>query len=205
MKNKSKGISLNWMSKTYDLITPIEGSKFRQNQIRLLDLKERESVLDVGCGTGSLTMTAKRAVDSVNIIGIDIAPKMVKRAKEKAEKQKMDIQFKAASIDKLPFKNESFDIVISSLMMHHLPVRMKITGLKEIYRVLKKGGRFLLSDWGRPNYIIGYIMVLSHIWMESTRTQLFGRLPDYIKKAGFKNIKLVKKGAFMEHYLAYKD
>ena len=91
MKNKSKGISLNWMSKTYDLITPIEGSKFRQNQIRLLDLKERESVLDVGCGTGSLTMTAKRAVDSVNIIGIDIAPKMVKRAKEKAEKQKMDI------------------------------------------------------------------------------------------------------------------
>lgn len=201
---KSKGISLDKMSGTYDFLVPTEKSKFRQKQIGLLHLKDGESVLDCGCGTGILTVLAKIGVGSGNVAGIDIAPKMIEKSKNKAEKYNLDIEFKTASIDNLPFENETFDAVISSWSMHHLPVNVKKNGLKEIYRVLKKNGRFLLSDWGKPHYFLGYIGVLFFIWMKSTRVQFFGKLPFYLKEVGFKKIKLVKKGLFMEHYLVNK-
>jgi ubiquinone/menaquinone biosynthesis C-methylase UbiE len=84
------------------------------------------------------------------------------------------------------------------------PVTVKKRGLEEIYRVLKKGGRFFLSDFCSPHYDTIPIMYLMFIWISSTRYQLFGKLPRLIEESNFATIKLPKKGLFLEYYLITK-
>ena len=203
---KSKGISLGYLSKYYDLITPAHRRRFRRNQIDLLKLREGERVLEVGCGTGVLSLLAKMIVgDGGAVEAIDIAPKMVARARQKAEKAGLLINFSVASIDELPYGDGIFDAVISSLMFHHLPLRIKERGLEEVYRVLKPGGRLLLCDFSSPRYLVFPIAFLMFIWISSTRYQLFGRLPALFEASSFRGAKLVKKGMFLDYYLLAKE
>jgi ubiquinone/menaquinone biosynthesis C-methylase UbiE len=203
---KSKGISLGYLSKYYDLITPADRSRFRRNQIGLLDPREGERVLEVGCGTGVLSLLAKMIVGEGGAVeGIDIAPKMVARARQKAEKAGLPINFRVASMDELPYRDGVFDAVISSMMFHHLPLRIKGRGLEEVYRVLKIGGRFLLCDFCSPHDLVFPIAYLMFIWTSSTRYQLFGRLPALFEASSFQGAKLVKKGIFLEYYLLLKE
>lgn len=203
---KSKGISLGYLSKYYDLITPSDRSRFRRNQIGLLDPREGERVLEVGCGTGALSLLAKMIVGENGIVeGIDIAPKMIAKARKKAEKAKLPINFRVASIDELPYRDGVFDAVISSMMFHHLPLTVKGRGLEEVYRVLKTGGRFLLCDFCSPHPLVLPIAYMMFIWTSSTRYQLFGRLPALFQTSSFRGAKLVEKGIFLEHYLLLKE
>jgi len=205
MEEKSKGVSLNYLSGYYDKITPGERSRFRRKQIRLVNLRKGEKVLDVGCGTGALTIQSKLVVGEAGTAeGIDIAPKMVAEAQRKANTGDLKIGFRIASIDELPYPDECFDVVISSMMFHHLPIEIKKRGLEEVYRVLKKGGRFFLCDFCSPHYLTIPIMYLMFIWMSSTRYQLFGKLPKLIEESNFKTMKLLSKGFFLEYYLITK-
>jgi ubiquinone/menaquinone biosynthesis C-methylase UbiE len=159
----------------------------------------------VGCGTGVLAILSKlRTGNKGKVYGIDIAEKMVASARKKAEKYGLEIDFRVASIDDLPFPDKHFDVVISSMMFHHLPVAIKETGLKEVRRVLKDDGRFLLSDFGAPNMFMAPLMGLFFIWTGSLRYQLLGKLPALIRKTGFADIRLVRKGAIIKHYLIRK-
>jgi ubiquinone/menaquinone biosynthesis C-methylase UbiE len=202
----SKGISLGYLSKYYDLITPAHKSRFRRNQIALLNLREGERVLEVGCGTGVLSLLAKMIVGEGGAVeGIDIAPKMVARARQKAEKAGLAINFRVASIDELPYRHGVFDAVISSMMFHHLPVATKGRGLEEVYRVLRTGGRLLLCDFCSPRHLAFPIACLMFIWISSTRYQLFGRLPALLEASSFRGAKLVKKEMLLEYYLLFKE
>jgi len=202
----SKGISLDCFSKYYDLITPRDRSRFRRNQIGLLNPREGERVLEVGCGTAPLSLLAKMIVGEHGAVeGIDIAPKMVAKARRKAEKAKLPINFGVASIDELPYGDGVFDAVISSMMFHHLPLTVKRSGLEEVYRVLKVGGRFFLCDFCSPRHLVFPIAYLMFIWTSSTRYQLFGRLPALLEASSFKGAKLLKKGMFLEYYLLLKE
>lgn len=205
MEEKSKGISLDYLAEHYDKITPTHRSRFRRKQIGMLNLKEGEKVLEVGCGTATLSMLAKQVTKDTGIVeGIDLACKMLVKAQDKARAFNLQIGLKCASIDALPYPDECFDAVISSLMFHHLPVEVKKRGLEEVYRVLKRGGRFFLSDFCSPHYLTLPIMYLMLIWMAPTRYQLFGKLPGLIEQSRFDTAKLVKKGLFIEYYLMTK-
>lgn len=171
----------------------------------LMELAAGEHVLDVGCGTGSLSILTRMAVgDTGQVCGIDIAPKMIRKAQEKAGRFKLDIDFRCASITGLPFPDERFDVVSSSLMFHHLPVPIKREGLKEIHRVMKENGRFFLADFCTPSAISAPLMFILLVWRRSTRYQLLGRLPGFIAEAGFKDIRLAKKGCFLEYFIIRK-
>ncbi|MFC1531823.1 class I SAM-dependent methyltransferase [Thermodesulfobacteriota bacterium] len=205
MIEKSKGITLGYLADYYDILTFTERSKFRSKQISLINLQEGEKVLDVGCGTGALSILAGLLVgETGKIEGIDLAPEMIEKAKAKAKKNKLKIKFRTASIDELPYPDEFFDVVISSMMFHHLPIEVKKKGLEEICRVLIKGGKFFLSDFCSPHYITIPIMYLMFIWISSTRFQLLGKLPKLIEESSFKTMTLLKKGFFLEYYLMTK-
>jgi ubiquinone/menaquinone biosynthesis C-methylase UbiE len=206
MKKKSQGISLDVLSDYYDLLTFTEKSKFRRKQIALMDIHKGEKVLDVGCGTGALSILSKIAVgESGQVEGIDLASKMISKSQHKARKANLKINFKTASVSDLPYPDNLFDLVISSMMFHHLPVDVKKKGLNEIYRVLKDKGRFFLCDFGSPHILTIPFMYLMLIWISPTRFQLFGRLPGLIRECQFKNIELKKKGLFLEYYLITKS
>lgn len=105
----------------------------------------------MGCGTGALAIAAKGFVGAGGqVAGVDPSPEMVARARRKAAKAGVEARFDMGTIEALPFPDETFDTVLSSLMLHHLGDDSLERGLGEIARVLKAGGRFLAVDIGGP-------------------------------------------------------
>jgi ubiquinone/menaquinone biosynthesis C-methylase UbiE len=121
---------------------------FRQKVVDLARLQAGESVVDVGCGTGTLAIAAKRRVGPTGkVYGIDASPEMIAKASKKAKKAGVEVVFKSGIVEALPFQDESFDAVLSTLMLHHLPAAAREQGVREMRRVLKPGGRVLALDF----------------------------------------------------------
>jgi ubiquinone/menaquinone biosynthesis C-methylase UbiE len=129
-------------------------------------IRPGDSVLDVGCGTGEVTLLAKTSAREGKVYGIDPAPEMIAVARRKAARKRLDVDFRVGVIEALPFPDSSIDVVTSSLMMHHLPEELKVRGLAEIYRVLKPGGRLLIADFMRPTGSF-----INHLFIAFTRHQ----------------------------------
>src|SRR5262245_48657087 len=148
------GRVLHWAA-GYDLlvwlVTHRSDRAFREELARLAHLRPGESVLDVGCGTGTLAIVAKRQVGaSGRVFGIDASPTMVARATSKATKAGVDVRFQNAVVESLPFPDAHFDVVLSTLMLHHLPRQVRRQCAVEVRRVLKPQGSVLAVDFGHP-------------------------------------------------------
>lgn len=146
------GLVLHWAAR-YDLlvwlVTLGRERVFREKVLRLARLKPGESVLDVGCGTGTLAIAAKRHVGPTGTVyGIDASPEMIARAGNKAMKAGIEVVFKNAVAEALPFPDAQFDAVLTTVMLHHLPRKARQQCACEIRRVLKPGGRVLAVDFG---------------------------------------------------------
>jgi ubiquinone/menaquinone biosynthesis C-methylase UbiE len=141
---------------------------FRERTVDLAAITRGHSVLDVGCGTGNLTMAAKvRAGNDSEVYGIDAAPEMIQKAEQKAAEKQLHIHYQVGLIEDIPFPDSKFDIVVSSLMLHHLPTDLKLQGIVEISRVLKRGGRFVAVDLDPP--LVGNLQIV----VEAMRTNGF--------------------------------
>jgi SAM-dependent methyltransferase len=114
-----------------------EWQVLRQTTADLAQLQPGESVLDVGCGTGTLALIVKRQVGAAGrVCGIDPSGGMITRARHKATHQRLPIDFRLGVIERIPFPDQSFDVVLSTFMMHQLPDDLKREGLAEIARVV---------------------------------------------------------------------
>ena len=123
----------------------------RERLAELARLAPGEAVLDVGCGTGSLALAAKRAVGETGAVtGVDASPEMIAIAARKAARSRTDIAFRTAAAERLPFADVSFDVVLATLMLHHLPAPVRRECVREARRVLKPGGRMLAVDFSKP-------------------------------------------------------
>jgi ubiquinone/menaquinone biosynthesis C-methylase UbiE len=108
--------------------------------LRRIPSKKNDSILDIGCGTGSgLRFLMKQGMSK--LVGIDLSPEMIKHARKNLPSS---ILLKVASVDKIPFPDNSFDIVINTEAFHHFPDPKK--AIQEMTRVLKEGGMLCISD-----------------------------------------------------------
>jgi ubiquinone/menaquinone biosynthesis C-methylase UbiE len=124
---------------------------FRERILSFAKLKPGEAVLDVGCGTGTIALLAKKRVGPQGRVeGIDASPDMVARATAKARRAGLQVQFANAVAQQLPFEDGEFDVVLSTLMFHHLPKKGREEFAKEAGRVLRPGGRLFVVDFAKP-------------------------------------------------------
>jgi ubiquinone/menaquinone biosynthesis C-methylase UbiE len=150
---RTHGLVIDWAAR-YDLLawlfTHGRERELREAIIRLAGLETGNDILDIGCGTGTLAIAATRHVGTKGeVTGIDASPSMIARAKRKAEKVGARVAFQVAVAESLPFPDRRFDVVFSTLMLHHLPRKTRQQCAREIERVLKTGGRVVAVDFGR--------------------------------------------------------
>jgi demethylmenaquinone methyltransferase/2-methoxy-6-polyprenyl-1,4-benzoquinol methylase/phosphoethanolamine N-methyltransferase len=171
----------------YDLVDPVV-SPARRRLIELAAPARGEDVLDVGCGTGTLAIAIHRMASPCRVHGIDASPEMIELAKKKAAKVRADVDLRVALIEALPFSDGSFDLVTSSLMLHHLPDDLKRTGVAEIRRVLKPGGRFLAMDLAAGSHSpLGHLLSLfGRVRGVNTARELAAKL----REAGFEKVEV---------------
>jgi demethylmenaquinone methyltransferase/2-methoxy-6-polyprenyl-1,4-benzoquinol methylase/phosphoethanolamine N-methyltransferase len=173
----------------YDLFAGLLGTGDNRPNSRMVvemaKIKPGDKVLDVGCGTGSLTLTAKRyAGTSGSAYGIDASPEMIAVACKKAQSSGLEAVFEVRLIENLGYPNDTFDVVISRLVIHHLPDDLKRQAFAEIFRVLKPGGMIFIADFKPPaNPILAHVALamVGHRMMQ-TDVQI---IPGMLTKTGF--------------------
>src|SRR5262249_2026632 len=160
-------------------------------------------LLDIGCGTGTLAVLIKREQQDVEIIGIDPDPKALARARRKAVRAGVAIQFDQGFGDGLPYADASFDRVIASFMFHHLPAEEKVKTLGAIRRVLKPGGRLHMVDFERTESgAHGFLARLFHA-SERMKDNSENRVLSLMSEAGFRDPSKIGERTMLSGQIAY--
>jgi ubiquinone/menaquinone biosynthesis C-methylase UbiE len=141
-----------WYDALAAVLTLGRDRALRDRLAELARLAAGESVLDVGCGTGTLALAAKRRVgDTGAVSGVDASPDMIALATRKATRAGAAVTFRLGTAERLPFPDASFDVVMATLMLHHLPASLRRDFAREALRVLEPGGRILVVDFSTPS------------------------------------------------------
>lgn len=150
------------------------------------------TILDVGCGTGTLTVWIKKHFPDARVIGLDLDPTILRMARDKATRSGVTIEFIESNAAKMPLASDSVDAVFSSLFFHHLLPEQKFRVLREIFRVLSVNGSLNVSDWGRPtNQLMRGLFYSVQLLdgFSATEDNVRGRLAGYIQCAGGRSVR----------------
>lgn len=161
---------------------------FKERLILQAEIRTGHVALDVGCGTGTLAMWIKQACPGAIVSGIDGDDNVLGRARRKAARAGLDIQFDRGLSYALPYLQCTFDRVMSSLFFHHLTHDAKMRTFAEIHRVLKGGGELHVADWGRPSNPLMRVLSCTIQVLDgpaTTRDNMAGRLPQMLSDCGF--------------------
>ncbi|NIO20475.1 MAG: methyltransferase domain-containing protein [Candidatus Aenigmarchaeota archaeon] len=187
-------LTLGRLDKAYDYLTS--------------HIKKGQKVLDIGCGTGALTLRA--AQNNAKVKGIDVNPQMLEIAQNRATEANLTQNIKLCEMGVAELgseESESYDVVMSGLCFSELTEDELIYILKEIKRILKPEGLLLIADEVRPNsiikrvlhWLIRFPLVIITYLLTQTTTHAVKNLPERIEEAGLEigSIRLNKMANFM--------
>ena len=167
------------------------------NPTAIASLKEGEIVLDLGSGAGfDCFLAAQRVGETGRVIGVDMTPEMIEKARENAEKGKYgNVEFRMGEIEKLPVENNYVDVIISNCVINLSPDKKQV--FNETFRVLKQGGRLVISDIvilkELPNFIKNsfeaYVGCISGALLKDNYLNI-------IREAGFEDINITDESLF---------
>src|SRR5579862_5510013 len=152
----------DWLLPFYDpMVKLLGGDAARRLLAEQAGLRAGQRILEVGCGTGTLTLMIKRLQPGVAAVGLDPDPKALSRARAKAARTGAEVRLDQGFGDELPYPDGSFDRVFSSFMFHHLPAAEKGKFLESVGRVLKPDGSFHMLDFEESG---GLHSLLAHLF-----------------------------------------
>ena len=184
-----------------DLLTPLydpllwlmREHRFKRDLIEQAQMSNGMRVLDVGCGTGTLAIMAKQVHPEAEVFGLDADSKILGIARAKAAKASVNLTLDQGMADELPYADGSFDRVLSSLFLHHLTTDNKRRTFREVFRVLRPGGRFDVVDFGPPRTFYSRWLARLTAKSEEVAANVQGLLPQMFREAGFENVAETKQ------------
>ncbi len=172
------------------LCLPVGGEKkFRKRFVDFISPRKGERVLDVCCGTGTLSiMVAEKVGLQGMVVGVDLSPTMIEVAKQKGNHS--NVEFVLATAELLPFKENTFNKILCSFGLHEMTKAGRRNALREMHIVLKKNGRLNINDGNLPkNPFVRFIYktALTAVEEETAYNLIFkGNLWREIRESGFK-------------------
>jgi ubiquinone/menaquinone biosynthesis C-methylase UbiE len=182
-------LSFRWLTPLYDAIIdgPMSIGRMRRGLLAEMgDLRDKK-ILDVGSGTGTMAILIKQAHPSAEMVGVDGDAQILEIARSKAHKLGIEILFDRGMSFDLPYQNGSFDVVLTSMMLHHLTRDDKQTTAREMYRVLRPGGQLFGADFAAPRSAFGKAIRPLTRRFERVAENVDGFLPVMFNNAGFKD------------------
>jgi ubiquinone/menaquinone biosynthesis C-methylase UbiE len=184
-----------------DLFTPLydpllwlmREKRFKTDLVEQAQVSRESRVLDVGCGTGTLAIMVKQLHPEAEVVGIDADSKILGIARAKAAKAGINLTLDQGMADQLPYADSSFDRVLSSLFLHHLTTESKRRTLREVFRILRSGGRLDVVDFGPPRTFYSRWLARLTAKSEEVAVNVKGLLPEMFREAGFENVAETKQ------------
>lgn len=167
------------------------------NPLAFSEIKPGETVLDLGSGAGFDCFLASRRVGEIGlVIGVDMTPAMLAKARENARKGGYsNVEFRLGEIEHLPLADQSVDLIISNCVINLSPDKPRV--FREMYRVLKPGGRFMVSDvvlLGKlPDFILDSVAGLVGCFSGAVSRENY---LEELAKAGFRGVKIIQETSF---------
>jgi ubiquinone/menaquinone biosynthesis C-methylase UbiE len=167
------------------------------NPVALASLKEGETVLDLGSGAGfDCFLAARKVGKNGRIIGVDMTPEMIEKARENAKKGNYrNVEFRLGEIENLPAANNSVDVLISNCVINLVPDKSKV--FMEAFRVLKPGGRLMISDIVLLKELPSFIKNSIEAYIGCVAGAIIkDEYIEAIKAAGFQKVKILNETSF---------
>lgn len=186
-------LGYDFLSDYYDLAIKITmpEEKFRNRLVDFVNPKEHEKIVEFGFGTAQNIIILKQRFPDSNIQGVDIDPKIKLIAEYKLGKAGIDVPLFLYDGEKLPFQDNSFDKVYSSLVFHQLDKKTKLKCLVEINRILKPNGELIIGDWGKAKtkwMRLSFYLVQLLDGFKTTNDNVNGLMTKYISDAKFREV-----------------
>jgi SAM-dependent methyltransferase len=191
--NYVPALSYNWLTPLYDFLIrwTMPELRIKRELIRQVRIRTGNRVLDLGCGTATLTLLIKKLHSDASVVGIDGDPKILVIASRKANEVGLDITFDQGMAFDLPYGDASYDRIVSSLVFHHLTSDNKAKALHEAHRVLRAGGELHIADFGKPQNAL--MTIASLPWRvfdgKTTTDNVKGLMPELMRHAGFVEVR----------------
>ena len=185
-------LSFKWLTPLYDPLLKwiMREETFKHQLIQQANIQPNMKVLDLGCGTGTLTLMLKRAHPTAEVTGMDGDPQVLDIAREKSGDT--NIQWDEGLAASLPYPDSVFDRVVTSLVIHHLVTDDKRRAFKEIYRVLKPLGELHVLDFGAPHSFLTRFMITYMHRLEEAADNFDGLIPRFMAEVSFCEVKEVQ-------------
>jgi len=158
---------------------------FKPKLVEQARIEKGHRVLDLGCGTATLTIIIKKTQPNAEVIGLDTDPQILEIAKSKVTNAGLDIVLDFGTAIELPYPDNYFDRVFSSMVFHHLTRGNKVQALKEVFRVLKPRGELHVADLGKPQNTLMRLPSIILGRFEENSDNVKGLLPAMFHNAGF--------------------
>jgi len=187
----------DWLTPLYDPLQRwvMREERFKRALEEQAQIAPGHRVLDLGCGTATLTILIKQRHPNAEVVGLDGDPKILEIARAKAANFGVNITLDQGMASELPYPDSTFDRVLSSLMLHHLTTENKQRTLRETFRVLRPGGELYIADFGKPHGAYAHLMSAIMQRFEEAGDNFRGLLPEMIRRAGFGQVE--ERASFM--------
>ena len=181
------------LTRFYDpvLRATLKEDRFKRMLVKQVALRPGHRVLDVGCGTATLTILLKQACAEAEVTGLDGDAKVLDLARTKIKAAGLDVTVMQGLASEAPFPLASFDRIASSLVFHHLTTEEKRRTLKRVRELLKSGGEVHIADWGKaqnPAMRVAFLAIQLLDGFSTTTDNVSGLLPTLMTDAGFRAV-----------------